>query len=67
MHCLLAGIVAKDYSAQKKKQAVMIKPLRAWHYVIWRTILIGLAIAIVLAICWRPEAVESKPETSNGL
>lgn len=67
MHCILAG-PAKEI-LEDKITFIMIRPLRRYHYYLWRFLALLLVVGFILAILWRPVSIPSpnEPESPTDL
>jgi hypothetical protein len=60
VHCILAGPVKEIL--ENKIAFIMIRPLRRYHYYLWRFLAVLLVVGFILAILWRPVSITSPNE-----
>ena len=61
--CVLAGPVREIL--EDKIAFIMIRPLRRYHYYLWRMLALLLAVVFILAILWRPVSISSPNEPES--
>jgi hypothetical protein len=64
MRCTLAG-PAKEI-LEDKITFIMIRPLRRYHYYLWRFLALLLVAGFILAILWRPASISSPNEPESA-
>ena len=64
VHCILAS-PAKEI-LEDKITFVMIRPLRRYHYYMWRFLAVLLIVGFILAILWRPAIISSPNEPESA-
>ena len=64
VHRVLAGPVREIL--ENKIAFIMIRPLRRYHYYLWRFLALLLVVGFILAILWRPVVISSPNEPESG-
>jgi hypothetical protein len=64
LHCILAG-PAKEV-LEDEITFIMIRPLRRYHYYLWRFLAVLLVLGFILAILWRPAIISSPNEPDSA-